>query len=117
MYQARELPLFIRKEKMLTYNYYTCKIERDFVLKRVEGDCNVDPERTKLIGVMCQGCPHFLKMKKFYRPNKDKYILNLDTYGTFVFCKYHKKDDEGTSDIIAEMYSKFREEAISHFYD
>ena len=37
--------------------------------------------------------------------------------GTFVFCKYHKEDDEGAHDILMKMYEQFREEAITHFYD
>lgn len=101
----------------MTYTYSTGKIERDFVLKKVEGNCNVDHEHNKPIGVMCQGCPYFIKMKTFYHSNRDEYILNLETYGTFVLCKYHKQDDEGTREIIHEMYEDFREEAITHYYD
>jgi len=32
-------------------------------------------------------------------------------------CKFHKKDDEDTEEIIGDMYRKFKEEAIKYFYD
>ena len=101
----------------MTYTYDSGKIERDFVLKKAEGNCHQDPNQTKLIGVMCQKCPYFLKMQTFYPSPKDEYRLNLHSLGTYVFCKFHKKDDEGTEEIIRDMYRKFREEAIKHFYD
>lgn len=100
-----------------TYSYATRKIERDFVLKRVEGNCHVDPEHAKLIGVMCKGCPHFLKMKTFYYSPREEYKLCLDKIGTFVFCKFHKKDDDGAEEAVRKMYEKFEEEAITHYYD
>ncbi len=37
---------------MLTYNYDTGRITRDFHFKKVEGDCKRDPERTVNIGIM-----------------------------------------------------------------
>ena len=101
----------------MTYNYDTGKITRDWVLKKIEGNCKCDPNRTVLIGVMCKTCPHFLKMETFYHPSREAYQLGTDKIGTFVFCKYHKKDDEGTDDILHRMYEKFRDEAITHFYD
>ncbi len=101
----------------MTYTYSTGKIERDFVLKKVEGNCNVDPEHTKLIGVMCKGCPHFLKMKTFYYNAREEYQLGLDKIGTFVFCKYHKQDDESAKEAVRRLYEDFREEAITHYYD
>jgi hypothetical protein len=101
----------------MTYNYETGKITRDWVLKKIEGSCKCDPNRTVLIGVMCKTCPHFLKMETFYNSSREEYITGTGKIGTFVFCKYHKKDDEGTSDILHRMYEKFREEAITHFYD
>lgn len=101
----------------LTYTYSTGQIERDFVLKKVEGNCDMDPEHTRLIGVMCKICPYFQKMETFYHPSREAYQLGTDKIGTFVFCKYHKKDDEGTRDILHRMYEKFRDKAISHFYD
>lgn len=101
----------------MTYTYSTGKIERDFVLKKVDGNCNVDKEHNKPIGVMCQTCPHFIKMETFYHSPKDQYILNLDTYGTFVFCKYYKEDDEGTQDVLYKLYSDFKHEALCHFDD
>lgn len=102
---------------MMTYNYDTGKITRDFVLKKVEHSCHADPEHTRLIGVMCRNCPHYLKEKTFYHSPKDEYILNTELIGTFVFCKYHKKDDEGTEEILHRMYDNLREEALTHYYD
>ena len=104
----------------MTYNYDTGKITRDWVLKKIEGSCKCDPNRTVLIGVMCKTCPHFLKMKTLYRNSREAYRLCLDEkIGTFVFCKYHKEDDDvkGIRDALSEIYDKFREEAITHFYD
>ena len=99
----------------MTYTYDTGKIERDFVLKRVEGNCKADPKQTRLIGVMCKSCPHFIRMETFYPSPKDDYILNTNKIGTFVFCKFHKEDDPGTDEIIHRMYEKFRYEALTHF--
>jgi hypothetical protein len=56
-------------------------------------------------------------METFYNSSREEYITGTGKIGTFVFCKYHEKDDEGTSDILHRMYEKFREEAITHFYD
>ena len=101
----------------MTYTYSTVKIERDFVLKKVEGNCKVDPEHTKLIGVMCKGCPHFLKMETFYYSPREEYKLDFDKIGTFVFCKYHKKDDESAKEAVDRLYEKFRKEALTHYDD
>ena len=56
---------------MLKYIYDTGKIERDFVLKKVEGSCKQDPNHTKLIGVMCRTCPFYDGEKKFYSRNSE----------------------------------------------
>ena len=95
---------------MLTYTYDTGKIERDFVLKKVEGSCKQDPNHTKLIGVMCRTCPFYEGEKKFYDDSKL-------VFGHYVFCKYHKEDDEGTKEIVRDMLDKFKEQAITHYYD
>lgn len=100
---------------MLKYTYDTGKIERDFVLKKVEGSCKQDPNHTKLIGVMCRTCPFYDGEKSFYSRDSE-YILG-DYLGHYVFCKYHKEDDEGTQKIIWDMMDKFEEEAITHYCD
>ena len=100
---------------MLKYTYDTGKIERDFVLKKVEGSCKQDPNHTKLIGVMCRTCPFYDGEKKFYSRNSE--FLHGDYLGHYILCKYHKKDDEGTQEIIWDMMDKFKEEAITHYYD
>ena len=102
---------------MMSYNYETGQITRDFVLKKTERDCNVEPDRTRLIGVMCQTCPYYQKMKTFYHPSRDAYRFGSDEIGTFVFCKYHKRDDDEAQDILDRMYEQFKEEALIHFYD
>ena len=56
---------------MLKYIYDTGKIERDFVLKKVEGSCKQDPNHTKLIGVMCRTCPFYDGEKQFYTRNSE----------------------------------------------
>lgn len=102
---------------MLKYNYSTGKIERDFVLKKVEGDCRAEPGRTRLIGVMCRDCPHFIRMETFYPSPKEEYILETQPYDTYVLCKFHKKDDTGTEKIIGRIYEQFRKEALTHYDD
>ena len=99
----------------MKYTYDTGKIERDFVLKKVEHNCTRDPNKTTMIGVMCRTCPFYSGIKDFYSHGRE-FIIG-DYIGTYVLCKYHKEDDEGTRDIISDMYDKFREEAITHFYD
>ena len=101
----------------MTYNYDTRHIDRDFVLKKVWGSCYVNPDHATLIGVMCKSCPHFMKMKTFYYDAREEYQLCLDKIGTFVFCKYHKQDDESAKDAVRKLYEGFEEEAISHYYD
>lgn len=100
---------------MLKYRYDTGKIERDFVLKKVEGSCKQDPNHTKLIGVMCRTCPFYDGEKKFYSRNSE--FLHGGYLGHYILCKYHKKDDEGAQEIIWDMMDKFKEEAITHYYD
>lgn len=97
----------------MTYNYDTGKITRDWVLKKVEGSCKRDPDRTVLIGVMCKHCPFYGGMRTLYKNDE------CATIGTFIFCKYHKEDDdvEGIREALSNIYDKFREEAITHYYD
>ena len=102
---------------MMKYDYNSSQIERDFVLKKVWGDCYLDPNNVTLIGVPCKSCPYYDGMKKFYRESNERYKLSFDKIGTFVFCKYHKEDDEEAREAVRQMYEKFREEAIAHFYD
>ncbi len=84
----------------LTYNYSTGQITRDFVFKKIEGDCHKDPTKTTLIGVFCKTCPAY-----------------RGEYKNFILCAHHKKDDEGCSKARQELYAEAREEAIRHFYD
>ena len=93
----------------LTYNYGTRQITRDFVLKRAEGDCRRDPEKTTLIGVMCRTCPFYNGERTYYEESKQ--------IGHFIHCKFHTHDDEESEKIIREMYNDFETEALRHFYD
>lgn len=101
----------------MTYNYDTGKITRDWVLKIVNRSCKRDPDKTVMVGVMCKTCPFYGGIKNLYK--KDKYGITIEKVGTFIFCKYHKEDDdvEGVKDALIKMYDEFREEAITHYYD
>lgn len=102
----------------MTYNYDNGRITRDFVFKKVEGSCHQDPNKTMLIGVMCRTCPFYDGEYKWWgRLGKGGYFIDLDSHKHLVKCKYHKEDDPGLDDVIHDMYDKFREEAITHFYD
>ena len=92
---------------MMTFDYMTGQITRDFVFKKIEGSC----ERTATVGIMCKACPFFGKIKMGSR-NKG-----------FVLCKNvkgddpYKEDEPGCEEMREVMYVKFREEAMIHFYD
>ena len=90
----------------LTYTYETGQIPRDFHFKKTEHVCQRDPARSVLIGVMCRTCPFYGGIYTHGRNGKD-----------LVKCKYHGEDDPGLSEIVSEMYHKFEEEAITHYYD
>lgn len=92
----------------LTYTYETRQITRDFHLKKVEGDCKRDPERTVNIGIMCRTCPFF--------DGEYKHWLYPDRID-LIKCKYHKEDDPGLQEVVSDMYRKFEEKAIAHYYD
>lgn len=94
----------------MTYNYDTGKITRDWVMKRMGEICRHDPDRPCIVGVECSICPHYWGERKFY--SKD-----LEFLGRFVFCKFHKEDDEGTKELVWKMMDEFKEEAITHYYD
>ena len=100
---------------MLTYNYETGKITRDFHLKKVEGSCRRDPDRTVNIGIMCRLCP-FYGGDLDWRGNPFKYI-GSDDHKRLVKCRYHVKDDEGLEDVVHDIYTKLEEAAITHYYD
>ena len=64
---------------------------------------------------MCRTCPFYDGENKFYSRNSE--FLHGDYLGHYILCKYHKKDDEGTKEIIWDIMDKFKEEAITHYYD
>ena len=79
---------------MPRYNYQTGQAVLGFVLKRVEGNCNISGAN-RPIGVFCFGCKHY-KGKR----------------GKFVFCEYHDKDDPGSSDLRDDLVEELRTEAL-----
>lgn len=93
----------------LTYTYATGQITRDFHFKKVEGDCKRDPERTVNIGVMCRSCPFYGGEYTYWSRSFDRTDL--------IRCKYHKEDDPGLQEVVSDLYRKFEEEAITHYYD
>lgn len=102
---------------MLTYNYSTGQITRDFHLKRVEGDCKRDPDRTVNVGVMCRTCPYYGGYVDWWGRGKKEYVLNLDRHEKLVRCKFHQEDDPGLEDVVSDIYTRFKEDAITHYYD
>ena len=100
----------------LRYNYDNCQISRDFVLKKVEGSCHMDPNKTNLIGVMCRLCPYYDGEIDWYGRIRE-YIIDLDNHHHVVRCKFHKEDDPGLEEMVHDIYKKFEEEAITHYYD
>lgn len=84
----------------LTYTYDTGQVSH-FALKRVEGDCHVDKDRTTLIGVFCRHC-------KYYAGIED----NL-----YVICEYHKEDDPGASYYRNKIVDNLIDNALKAYYD
>ena len=77
----------------LTYTYDSGRISH-YSLKKVEGSCHRDPDRTVLIGVMCKFCPHHCGMK-------DRFII-CDWEG-------YQKDDESEDVDVREIRHKINE--------
>ncbi len=102
-------------QSMLTYNYETGQITRDFHLKRLEGDCKRDPERTVNIGVMCRSCPFYNGELKWR--GKSGNTIDFDRHEHLVKCKFYQDDDPGLQEVVSDMYRKFEEKAITHYYD
>lgn len=78
----------------LIYYYNDCSTSH-YALKRVDGTCDKDPDRTVLIGVFCKTCPHYCGIKN-----------------NFVICEFHEKDDEGASETRSEVYENLQHEAL-----
>ena len=79
----------------ITYNYKDGSLSH-FALKKMEGNCDVNPSRSTLVGVFCHSCPHFLGSR-----------------GKFVVCAHHQKDDEGASETRNALYDEIRQRALS----
>ena len=96
---------------MMTYNYDTGKITRDFIFKKIDNLCRVDENKSTLIGVMCKTCP-FYKGERMESFDKG-FVLCGNIKGDDPFAE----DDPGCSKIRSEMYERFRNDAICHYYD
>ena len=84
---------------MIRYTYDTGQIERDFHLKKVDGRCCTKSNLPA--GTHCLGCEH-------YGGNRNG----------FVFCRLPGiTDDESSKPFLYDMLDKFKEEAITHYYD
>ncbi len=81
----------------LTYTYENGQISH-FALKKVDGSCDIDPDRTTLVGVFCKQCPHYLGIHVW----------------KFVICEHHKKDDPDpeASDARHKIYERIRHNAL-----
>ena len=100
----------------LRYEYETQHISRDFSLKKVEGSCHRDPDKTVLIGVMCRLCPYYAGEIDWYGRIRE-HIIDFDNHHHVVRCKFHGEDDPGLEEVVHDMYEKFEEEAITHYWD
>ena len=81
----------------LTYTYENGQISH-FALKKVDGDCDINPDRTTLVGVFCKQCSHYLGMHGW----------------KFVICEHHEKDDPDpeASDARHKICERIRHNAL-----
>ena len=85
----------------ITYTYSNGHISH-FSLKKVEGSCHRDPDRTVLIGVMCKFCPHYCNRIE----------------GRYVLCDWegyqHDDDKDSTEvhDIRRKIYDRIEHDAL-----
>lgn len=101
----------------LIYTYSTGQITRDFHLKKAEGVCQREQNRTVLIGVMCRTCPYYGGYVDWWGRGEREFVLNLDRHEKLVMCKFHQEDDPGLEDVISDMYTRLEDDAITHYYD
>lgn len=92
-----------------TYNYYTGKITLDFHLVAYGEICELRGMKGKAGNQECHRCPlyggTYTDMGRF-------------EWESFVKCKH--KDAKNSKSSLSAMYDikeKFREEALTHFYD
>lgn len=97
----------------MTYTYDTRAVSK-YALKLVEHACHKDPNRTRLVGVMCKSCPFYEGMaSKFIDSHIDR---NYDSYAAtrYVVCNGYEKDDEGpdVGRIRSAIYSTLEDRAL-----
>lgn len=84
----------------LTYTYDSGAISH-YAIKKAENSCHEDKDRTRLIGVMCKGCKHYLGIRKEYDEDINPHY--------YVLCEWHEKDDEDDTGMIRELRGKIYE--------
>lgn len=100
----------------MEYNYETGEIS-DYAIKRTGNLCRKNENRTRVIGVMCLGCPFYLGLaRKLMDPRSvsrsDQIAMS---YGwEFVACTGFDKDDGGeiVGKIRSAIYDSVRDHAL-----
>ena len=93
-----------------TYNYETGKMEFDFHLVKYGEICTLRGLKGKVGVPECHRCP-------FYGGSYSDKNDPID-WVSFVKCKHTEaKDSNGSGDVWWEIREKFREEALTHYYD
>ena len=91
---------------MISFDYQTGRIERDFHFVKVESICELlHPIRSYVGGEGCSHCGC----------NKGTYSTKYDTC---VLCSHpNAKDSPGTDELRFLYMENFKDEALSHYYD
>lgn len=89
-----------------TYDYDTGKIALDFHLVKYDEICELRGIKGRVGVDECHRCP-------FHGGTYTDHQWTM-----FVRCKHPEaKDSEGSFDAMYDICEKFREEALTHFYD
>lgn len=96
---------------MMTYDYKTRKITRDFKIRRHNEKCKLSGLPAKVGNKRCHQCPH----------NKGTEIIwqSHDLDDTFfTLCDHPEaKDSENIENVLSRIYERFENEALEHMYD
>lgn len=96
-----------------TYDYHTCKTERNFKFVRFDEKCRLSGLPC-YVGTTdrCKGCPYNGGSVSGWDMG---YYSSEDVY---VRCMHpDAKDSEGSGEFIYMWYGYFRNEAMKHYYD
>lgn len=92
-----------------TYNYETGKITLDFHLVAYNEICTLRGLKGKVGNSECHRCT-------FYGGSYT--YMNSIEWDSFVKCKHtNAKDSENSRNAMYYILEKFKEEALSHYYD